>query len=115
MKTCTLISAFIALFFSGYADTLTPQKLIVQTITYHTNKASEVYIYWSLKNWTEIPEKQYWPPNTFAEGEKVGTKMNRHKDSFSVTISLPEQSYISFMFWIPVDSKGDSTDGWDTY
>ncbi len=41
--------------------------------------------------------------------------MEGNNDIFFVTISLPEKTNMNYMFWVPIDNKGDSTDGWDTY
>ena len=41
--------------------------------------------------------------------------MKKKNDSFSITFSLPAKSYLNFLFWVPIDHRGDSTDGWDTY
>ena len=36
------------------------------------------------------------------------------KIPFQSSITLPVNTEMVFMFWIPIDVKGDSTDGWDT-
>ena len=89
--------------------------LVSQTITYHTSKAREIYIVWSLNNWKNNPDKKFWTENTFVKDDYMYTKMYERNDSFSITISLPVKSYLNFMFWVPIDNEGDSTDGWDTY
>jgi arylsulfatase A-like enzyme len=117
MKQLLLALLLLLLSASIYSsDSTSIKTLVTQTITYHTSKASDVYIFWSLNNWATPASREYWPRNSALKEDKmVQTKMNRNKDNFSVDISLPAKSNISYMFWVPVDVNGDSTDGWDTY
>lgn len=93
----------------------TGDTMVSQTITYHTTKAGELYFGWSLDNWEKIPDKQFWPKGTFIKDKYPYSKMEKQNDSFSITLSLPKNSNLNYMFWVPIDNKGDSTDGWDTY
>lgn len=106
---------FLLLIISFTSVAQNNDTLVSQTIIYHTSKANEIYIVWSLNYWKDKPDKKYRPENTFEKNNYMYTKMNKSNDSFSVTISLPAKSYFDFMFWIPIDSEGDSTSGWDTY
>lgn len=56
----------IVLLFLVYANVTIAQQntdsLVSQTITYHTSKAGEMYIGWSLNNWKDIPDKSSKAP-----------------------------------------------------
>jgi phosphoglycerol transferase MdoB-like AlkP superfamily enzyme len=90
-------------------------SLISQTFYYKTSKAGEVFMVWSLNNWKETPPKRFWPINTFLKDGYAYSKMLNSGDSFTATIKLPAKSYLNYMYWVPIDSNGDSTNGWDTY
>lgn len=74
-----------------------------------------MYFLWAVDNWKGPADKAYLPENTFIKKNMAWTKMTRNQDSFSLTLTLPKNTQVNYMFWIPVDENADSTDGWDTY
>lgn len=110
------IIIFLLLFFVvtvGYTQEKN-DTLITQTITYQTKKAGQLYLVWDVDNW-QLPGEKYWNEKSFLKKGMVWSKMEGEKDSFSISIKLPVNTQLDFMFWIPIDRNGDSTDGWDTY
>jgi arylsulfatase A-like enzyme len=92
-----------------------PDSIVGQTITYHTSKATEVYLVWGIDNWAKPPAKEFQPTNTFIKRDMAWSKMVGTKDSFSIFVRSPKGTVMNFMFWVTKDSAGRSTDGWDTY
>ena len=115
MRILKCVTFLLLLSKIGYGDTTTLKPLITQTIIYKTDKAAKTYLVWKLDNWSTIPEKKSWPQNTFVKDSMVWSKMEGDKDSFSINITLPINTQLDFMFWVPIDRTGDSTDGWDSY
>lgn len=109
---------FLVVLLFSYLQSDSKEKkdsIVTQTINYHTTQGKEVYIVWSLNYWKDVPEKKYWPENTFLKDGMAYTKMSSQTNFFSTTLRLPVRTYITYMIYIPIDDEGDSTDGWDTY
>lgn len=114
MRKC-IVSILCILLLTYYsASQEQSDSLITQTFTYKTSKAGELYMVWAVNNWQE-PAKIYVPTNSFLKKSMAWTKMERMGNSFSLRLTLPIKTQMNMMFWVPVDSKGDSTDGWDSY
>ena len=41
--------------------------------------------------------------------------MAKDSNRFTLTLSLPRNTMVNYMFWVPIDNNKDSTDGWDNF
>ncbi len=104
----------VLFFFIQVGGHCTSDTLITQKITYYTSHAGQMYMVWDINGWT-LPEKRFWNEKSFLKDGMVWSKMKGDKDSFVINITLPRNMQLDFMFWIPINPSGDSTNGWDTY
>ena len=114
MKLLALLSCLLITFFA-HAQKTSADTLITQTFTYQTAKAGEMYLLWAVDNWKGPADKKYLPENTFIKKKMAWSKMTNDSNRFTLTLSLPKNTIVNYMFWVPIDKNKDSTDGWDTF
>jgi arylsulfatase A-like enzyme len=107
-----LLLLFLLAPFLSIADTTTVKPLVSHQVVYKTQKASEVYLVWTMDNW-KIPDIKFQPSKTYVNNGMAYSKMSGNKDSFSIDLQLPKGIYMDFMIWASKDLKGDSIQGWD--
>jgi arylsulfatase A-like enzyme len=114
MRFISLLSCLLIAFFAHAQKTL-PDTLITQNFTYKTDKAGEMYFLWAVDNWKGPADSKYLPEGTFLKKKMAWTKMISDSGRFTLKLSLPKNTMVNYMFWVPLDKNKDSTDGWDTY
>jgi arylsulfatase A-like enzyme len=112
---CSAIFFFTAVWTHCCYGQQKKDSFVTQKINYYTKSAKQLYLVWYLDRKVGLPPEEFWPDSTFKKKGMAWSKMHNVKDSFSIDISLPKNTGMNFMFWVPIDAKGDSTDGWDTY
>lgn len=90
------------------------ERLVKQKIVYTTSQAGAVYLVWGVDNWV-VPKRTYLPADTELRHGFAYTKMQRTKNTFFTTISLPAATRLNFSFWVLQNRHGKEVDGWDNY
>ena len=114
MRLFLLLACLLITFFA-HAQKTSADTLITQSFTYKTDKAGEIYFLWAVDDWKGPADKKYLPENTFLKKKMAWSKMASDSSRFTLTLSLPKNTMVNYMFWVPIDKNKDSTDGWDTY
>ena len=114
MRLFSLLTCLLITFFS-HAQKTPADTLITQSFTYQTDKAGEIYLLWAVDNWKGPADKKYLPENTFIKKKMAWSKMRSDSGGFTLTLALPKNTMVNYMFWVPIDKNKNSTDGWDTF
>jgi hypothetical protein len=87
-------------------------NLVTQQIHYTMVEANEVFLVWGVDGWSNVPEA-IQPIGTQIRKAVMYTPMKREGSTFSVTVQVPRDSRIDYVFQITKTRSGISIDAWD--
>lgn len=112
MKPCLLFFICLVLLLPAKAQKVA-DSLFTQTIAYHTNQASEIYLVWATNYWGK-PDSQYLPKGSTLHQKSAHTKMKREQGVFTTAFNLPKGMRLDYYFKITKDAKGNPVKGYDS-
>jgi hypothetical protein len=95
----------------GPAQT-TDQPLVTQKIHYQTHEAGEVALLWGVNGWTLLPEALR-PAGTVVQKNAMSTPMLPVDDGFVISVQVPRDATIDYLFHITRAPSGVAVDAWE--